>query len=228
MPHQCLKCGLIFEEGSAQLLKGCPDCGGNRFFFTKEPLDENERRAKEENVSKDINSVLIDIITEENPDLVDKEGKWVKIKPKDVRKVIKKHLTKEKRMESEKKEDINILTDDDYRSEKIEEIQAQSDYSDKPETIKIERPGSYKIDLKGLLEEEPIIIQKDGSYTIHLPSLFKMANIRIRRYIKIRAEANPYDPEWEEYFTQREKYRKEVKTFLSRNCTLQTTWLPGD
>ena len=40
MPHQCLKCGKIFEEGSAQLLKGCTECGGNRFFFTKEPLDE--------------------------------------------------------------------------------------------------------------------------------------------------------------------------------------------
>ena len=37
MPHQCLKCGKIFEEGSTQLLKGCPDCDGNRFFFTKEP-----------------------------------------------------------------------------------------------------------------------------------------------------------------------------------------------
>ena len=43
-----------------------------------------------------------------------------------------------------------------------------------PETIDIERSGKYSIDLKGLLEEEPIIIQKDGSYTIHLPSLFKM------------------------------------------------------
>ncbi|HDQ15658.1 MAG TPA: hypothetical protein ENN45_01195, partial [Bacteroidetes bacterium] len=40
--------------------------------------------------------------------------------------------------------------------------------------IDIERPGSYKLDLKGLLEEEPIIIQKDGSYTIHLASIFKM------------------------------------------------------
>jgi len=43
MPHQCLKCGTVFEEGSAQLLKGCPDCGGNRFFFTKEALNEKQR-----------------------------------------------------------------------------------------------------------------------------------------------------------------------------------------
>lgn len=176
MPHQCLKCGKIFEEGSAQLLKGCPDCSGNRFFFTKEPLDEKQRAAITEEVGKDINSAIMNLMGSEGENLIEKQGDWVKIKPKDVRKVIKKHLTKEKRMGSEKKEDIDILTDDDYRSEKIEEIQAQSDYSDKPETINIERPGSYKIDLKGLLEEEPIIIQKDGSYTIHLPSLFKMIN----------------------------------------------------
>ena len=176
MPHQCLKCGKIFEEGSAQLLKGCPDCSGNRFFFTKEPLDEKQRAAITEEVGKDINSAIMNLMGSEGENLIEKQGDWVKIKPKDVRKVIKKHLTKEKRKESEKKEDIDILTDDDYRSEKIEEIQAQSDHSDKPETINIERPGSYKIDLKGLLEEEPIIIQKDGSYTIHLPSLFKMIN----------------------------------------------------
>ena len=58
----------------------------------------------------------------------------------------------------------------------IEKLESESDESDTPETIDIERPGKYKIDIKGLLEEEPIIIQKDGSYTIHLPSLFKMIN----------------------------------------------------
>jgi len=56
MPHQCLKCGRVFEEGSSQLLKGCPDCGGNRFFFTKQPLDENERDTISNEVSKDITS----------------------------------------------------------------------------------------------------------------------------------------------------------------------------
>jgi predicted nucleic acid-binding Zn-ribbon protein len=174
MPHQCLKCGKIFEEGSAQLLKGCPDCGGNRFFFTKEPLDEKQRAAITEEVGKDINSAIMELMGPEGEELVEKRGDWVKIKPKDMRKAMEKHLPKEKRVKAEKKEDIDILTDEKYRSEKIEEIEAESGLSDSPETIDIERPGSYKIDLKGLLEEEPIIIQKDGSYTIHLPSLFKM------------------------------------------------------
>jgi predicted nucleic acid-binding Zn-ribbon protein len=174
MPHQCLKCGKIFEEGSAELLKGCSECGGNRFFFTKEPLGEKERAAITEEVGKDINTAIMELMGEEGQDLVEKKGDWVKIKPKDVRKAMKKHMPEEKQIKAEGKEEIDILTDEGYRSEKIEEIKEEAEHSDTPETIDIERPGSYKIDLKGLLEEEPIIIQKDGSYTIHLPSLFKM------------------------------------------------------
>lgn len=172
MPHQCLKCGLVFEEGSSQLLKGCPDCGGNRFFYTKEPLNENERNEMTQKVGKDINDTIMEILGEENKDVLDKSGKWVKIKPKDVRKALERHLP-EKRMAPEKKEDIDIITDDEYRKSVIEELETEEE-TDAPETIDVERPGKYKIDLKGLLEEEPIIIQKDGSYTIHLPSIFKM------------------------------------------------------
>ena len=44
MPHQCLKCGKVFEDGSADILKGCPVCGGKKFFYTKKPLSEKERK----------------------------------------------------------------------------------------------------------------------------------------------------------------------------------------
>jgi hypothetical protein len=173
MPHQCLKCGLIFEEGSAQLLKGCPDCGGNRFFFTKEPLGEQQRNEITEKVGKDINSTIMELMGAQGKDVIDKSGKWVKIKPKDVRKVMEKHLENEK-IVPDTKENIDIITDEEYRKESIEKVEAEAEKFQTPETIDIEKPGKYKIDLKGLLEEEPIIIQKDGSYTIHLPSIFKM------------------------------------------------------
>jgi len=173
MPHQCLKCGRIFKEGSSQLLRGCPDCGGNRFFFTKKPLDEEERNVITREVSKDINSTIIDLLGG-GSDVVDKSGNWVTIKPKDIRKVIEQHRTEKKKISPEKKEDIDLITDDEYRKKVIEKLKSELEESDVPETIDVERPGKYKIDVKGLLEEEPIIIQKDGSYTIHLPSVFKM------------------------------------------------------
>jgi uncharacterized protein len=174
MPHQCLKCGKIFEEGSAQLLKGCPDCGGNRFFFTKEPLNEEERGAITEKAGKDINTAIMELMGDQGEKIIEQSGSWVKVKPKDVRKAMEKHISKQEKINPVDKESIDIITDENYRQAAIQKAEAEVEKTNTPETIDIEKPGKYKIDVKGLLEEEPIIIQKDGSYTIHLPSIFKM------------------------------------------------------
>jgi len=34
MPHQCVRCGKLYEDGSDKILKGC-ECGGKLFFFVK-------------------------------------------------------------------------------------------------------------------------------------------------------------------------------------------------
>lgn len=34
MPHQCVRCNKLYEDGSKQILKGC-DCGAKLFFFIK-------------------------------------------------------------------------------------------------------------------------------------------------------------------------------------------------
>jgi predicted nucleic acid-binding Zn-ribbon protein len=176
MPHQCLKCGHVFEEGSAQLLKGCPICKGNRFFFTKEPLDEAGREAISKQVGTDINTRLMEILGEDNKDLLDHRGKWITLTPKDIRRVLQHSSTDDSQGTQEKLEKVIIdqLTDDAYREAMIDQVKDEGKRQDTPETIGIEKPGKYHIDVKGLLEEEPIIIQKDGSYTIHLPSLFNM------------------------------------------------------
>jgi predicted nucleic acid-binding Zn-ribbon protein len=85
-------------------------------------------------------------------------------------------MIKDQIKQEELVEEINRveLINDDQRKAIIEKIKAEVDHSDTPETIGVEQPGKYNIDLKGLLEKEPIVIQKDGTYTIHLPSLFKM------------------------------------------------------
>jgi len=174
MPHQCLKCGHVFEEGSSQLLKGCPECNGNRFFYTKKPLDEKQREDITKKVGEDINSAIMSLL-DGKKDIIDNSGKWAEINSNDVKKAVKKHL-EEKKIKPDKKEDIEVITDDEYRKKAIEKVESEMKHTMDPETIDIEKPGRYKIDIKGLLEEEPIIIQKDGSYTIHLPSIFKMIN----------------------------------------------------
>ena len=39
MPHQCIRCGKEYPEGSDAVLKGCT-CGARFFFFFKEKLPE--------------------------------------------------------------------------------------------------------------------------------------------------------------------------------------------
>ncbi len=39
MPHQCTNCGRGFEDGSQEMLSGCPNCGGNKFQFRPEGSD---------------------------------------------------------------------------------------------------------------------------------------------------------------------------------------------
>jgi predicted nucleic acid-binding Zn-ribbon protein len=171
MPHQCLKCGYIFEEGSSQLLKGCPGCGGNRFFFTKQPLNETERGIMSKEIGQDLTSRIMELAIEKNKDAAKGTETWIRLKPKDLRKIMEDQIEKE---EPEKDMSLSEPISDDQRKTIIEKIKEEADHSDTPETIEVEQPGKYHIDVKGLLEKEPIVIEKDGTYTIHLPSLFKM------------------------------------------------------
>ena len=41
MPHQCTNCGRGFEDGSQEMLSGCPNCGGNKFQFRPEGTDSS-------------------------------------------------------------------------------------------------------------------------------------------------------------------------------------------
>ena len=45
MPHKCTHCEKIFEDGSPEILKGCPACGGKKFLYVREedhPVDQVE------------------------------------------------------------------------------------------------------------------------------------------------------------------------------------------
>ena len=42
MPHQCTTCGRVFDDGSKEMLSGCPDCGGTKFQFQPEGVDPGQ------------------------------------------------------------------------------------------------------------------------------------------------------------------------------------------
>ncbi len=187
MPHQCLSCGFSFEEGSSALLKGCPECKGTRFFYTKEEVDAEERQSIANKAQKDIRQVVADMLQEAAPEIKDlpSDGDgWAQIKPRDIRRLVSQAKAEAKRQEPEGQgRTIDWVAEPEPDPEAIARAQAARNRveqerdaargeGEKPDTVSIDSPGSYNIDVKGLLERNPIVVHKDGAYVIHLPSLF--------------------------------------------------------
>jgi predicted nucleic acid-binding Zn-ribbon protein len=84
MPHQCLKCGTVFADGSPEILRGFPSCSGTRFFYTEKPLPEEERTRLKEQANKDIKYLIQEMMSGDTlPMNFEKESKekneWVSI-----------------------------------------------------------------------------------------------------------------------------------------------------
>jgi predicted nucleic acid-binding Zn-ribbon protein len=63
MPHQCLKCGSVFKDGSTAILRGCPECKGTRFFYTEKAMSEDERSRLKDQANKDIKYLIQEMLT---------------------------------------------------------------------------------------------------------------------------------------------------------------------
>ncbi|WP_455392508.1 OapC/ArvC family zinc-ribbon domain-containing protein [[Eubacterium] cellulosolvens] len=80
MPHQCLKCGKVFPSGSPEILKGCANCGGKKFFYTEQPVSDDERERLTEQANKDIKVLIHEILTQREGEPIktyDSEGQEV-------------------------------------------------------------------------------------------------------------------------------------------------------
>jgi len=51
MPHQCVRCNAFYDDGAAEILKGC-SCGARLFFYIKKERFE-ERNKKPIEISED-------------------------------------------------------------------------------------------------------------------------------------------------------------------------------
>ncbi|MFW6450505.1 MAG: Zn-ribbon domain-containing protein [Nanoarchaeota archaeon] len=80
MPHQCVRCGEIFDDGSENILTGC-SCGAKLFFFVKKKDLEKSQEAVEsltKSERKKVEEDVFDIIgtgkDEESPVILDFES----------------------------------------------------------------------------------------------------------------------------------------------------------
>lgn len=76
MPHQCVRCGNIYDDTAKEILKGC-ECGSHYFFFFKdkdilEEQTEKLSKPEREEIIQDLEEVIPTPI--EKPVILDLES----------------------------------------------------------------------------------------------------------------------------------------------------------
>ncbi|NQU98841.1 hypothetical protein HQ533_05205 [Candidatus Woesearchaeota archaeon] len=78
MPHQCVKCGTMYDDGSSEILQGCK-CGGKLFFYIKKSALErkeeiiNLSKKEKKQIEDDIYDIIGNQIDKEKPIVLDIE-----------------------------------------------------------------------------------------------------------------------------------------------------------
>lgn len=79
MPHQCVRCGKFYEDGSKELLSGC-ECGGRFFFFIRQKnLEEAQKitvnltKSEKEQIEHDVLDI-VGSLEDDQPVVLDLEN----------------------------------------------------------------------------------------------------------------------------------------------------------
>ncbi len=82
MPHQCVRCGTVYDDGAEEILKGC-SCGARMFYFIRaeklKQIQEKQEREKlslkeQEQIEKDVYDLIGDEIDKDKPVILDIES----------------------------------------------------------------------------------------------------------------------------------------------------------
>lgn len=72
MPHQCVRCSTLYDDGAAEILKGC-NCGGRLFFYIKKDRLEELKKSTVKLTKKDKKQIETDILDLVGVDITDKQ-----------------------------------------------------------------------------------------------------------------------------------------------------------
>ncbi|MBI4440879.1 hypothetical protein HY639_01810 [Candidatus Woesearchaeota archaeon] len=81
MPHQCVRCSTLYDDGAKEILAGCT-CGGRLFFYIKKSALEKAKQLlpptlsveEKQKIEKDIYEIIGQDPEEENPIVLDLES----------------------------------------------------------------------------------------------------------------------------------------------------------
>ncbi len=63
MPHKCVRCNRMIEDGSKELLEGCSNCGSKFFYYIKkdaEHIDISLTKDQINEIEKDVRKIIGD------------------------------------------------------------------------------------------------------------------------------------------------------------------------
>jgi hypothetical protein len=61
MPHQCVRCGIIYDDNAKEIMKGC-SCGSKLFFYIKQERFNQLKRAAEKLSDADKQEIEKDVL----------------------------------------------------------------------------------------------------------------------------------------------------------------------
>ncbi|OKY78201.1 MAG: Zn-ribbon containing protein [Candidatus Methanohalarchaeum thermophilum] len=151
MPHKCTNCKEVFPDGSEEILKGCPECGWNKFRYVKNETEETKKE-------------------------LEAQGKKLEREKKEVTEKKKKIL--DKYSVSWQRKSNNVSMKDLEKIEELgEKVISRSKELDKDsvESLRVKGDGSFDINLESLLNKNGIIISigEEGRYLIDIDSFLE-------------------------------------------------------
>ncbi|MFC2154329.1 Zn-ribbon domain-containing protein [Candidatus Altiarchaeota archaeon] len=86
MPHKCVRCGTIYEEGSQELLQGC-SCGARVFMYLKQKQGVEKEEVKKELEEKELKKTDVEWIETEFGDKLEKEKRTIHLDVENLRRI---------------------------------------------------------------------------------------------------------------------------------------------
>ena len=175
MPHECVSCGDVFDDGSDEVFDGCPSCGGTKFFYVKQvDGSESGESVPEPDAAKTEPETVAETQTGsgDDRDIVEADSEYERAFGGSLDDGAQE--SDDPPDNTEPTEGLTDIPSDDaapgFRRARADE--ARDELMDQFETIRIVEPGSYELNLMNLYEEDEKIIalQEDGRYQVSLPS----------------------------------------------------------
>lgn len=159
MPHQCTTCGEVFEDGSKEMLAGCPVCDGNKFQFLPSTAEAAPVEEPSETEVEDDDIFEAPVDTDVAEDSAQASARSTIVSEDE----LPKHNT-------ESAPSIDAVDTPQEPTPDPSEVKAK--LNEQFESIRILKPGQYELNLMELFDRDEYIValEEDGRYVINVPS----------------------------------------------------------